>query len=134
MRKILILVLSVFAMQITFAQETESKEKIQEGLVFESLEHNYGDIEKGGNGVCEFKFTNSSDTPAILSSVKASCGCTSPAWPREPIAPGATATIKVKYDTNRIGSFAKYIYVYSNKSASPIKLTIRGKVLTVPAQ
>lgn len=136
MKKILFLFVALISAQISFSQEAQKVEKTGGGdaLVFEYTEYNYGDIKRGGDGTCTFTFTNNSDTPAILSNVKASCGCTTPSWPHEPIAPGATAEIKVKYDTNRVGNFTKYVNVSSNKSTQPIRLTIMGKVFVEPVK
>ena len=61
-------------------------------------------------------------------SATGSCGCTVPDAPKEPIAPGAKAVIKVKYDTNRVGPFTKTVTVTSNASATPKTLTIKGDV------
>jgi hypothetical protein len=74
-----------------------------------------------------FTFTNNGTEPVVLSDVKASCGCTTPKWPTEPIAPGATANIEAVYDTNgRPGYFEKTITVtYSGKSE---ELKIKGVV------
>jgi len=125
MKKLIILFVAILATQISYSQETGGGDS----LVFESTEHNFGDIAKGSDGNCVFTFTNTGDTPAVLNSVKASCGCTTPNWPKEPIGPGETAVIKVHYDTNRVGLFTKQIRVYSNKTTAPIVLTIMGKVL-----
>jgi hypothetical protein len=97
-------------------------------IQFESLEYNYGTIAQGANGDCEFVFTNTGTTPVTLSNVRASCGCTTPSWPKEPVAPGAKGVIKVHYDTNRPGAFNKTITVTSTGSETPIVLKISGKV------
>lgn len=98
-------------------------------IEFAALEHNYGNIAKGGNGNCEFTFTNNGNEPLILSNVKASCGCTTPSWTKEPIMPGQTGTIKVSYNTRNIGSFNKTITVTSNAINTPrVVLKIKGKV------
>jgi hypothetical protein len=96
---------------------------------FDKLVHDYGEIEQHGDGKCEFKFTNNGKEPLILSNVRSSCGCTVPQWPRQPILPGESETIKVKYDTKRIGIINKSIHVYSNAKTSPVTLKIKGKVL-----
>ncbi|MEZ5082996.1 MAG: DUF1573 domain-containing protein [Bacteroidales bacterium] len=97
-------------------------------VTFDKLVHDYGDIEQNGDGRCEFKFTNDGKEPLILSNVRSSCGCTVPEWPRQPILPGQSEIIKVKYDTKRVGVINKSISVYSNASQSPITLRIKGKV------
>lgn len=98
-------------------------------LSFDKTVHDYGQIEQHGDGKCEFKFTNTGKEPLILSNVRSSCGCTVPQWPRQPILPGDTETIYVKYDTKRVGIINKSIQVYSNASDSPLTLKIKGKVL-----
>ncbi len=113
------------------AQEVKTAEAPKNGpkITFNEMEHNYGTIQKGGDGNCEFVFTNEGNEPLILSSVKASCGCTTPSWTKEPIMPGKTGTIKVKYNTNNQGGFTKTITVMSNAVNSPrLTLKIKGKV------
>ena len=98
-------------------------------ITFNELEHNYGTIQKGGDGNCEFTFTNDGNEPLILTGVRASCGCTTPTWTKEPVMPGKTGTIKVRYNTNNVGSFTKTITVTSNAvNASRSTLKIKGKV------
>jgi hypothetical protein len=65
----------------------------------------------------------------VVTNVKSSCGCTVPKKPEGPIAPGASGSIEVKYDTNRVGPIRKTVTVYSNAD-EPIKaLKIKGEVL-----
>jgi hypothetical protein len=98
-------------------------------IEFDKLVHDYGEIQQHDNGKCEFKFTNKGKEPLMLSNVRSSCGCTVPEWPRQPILPGQSEVIKVKYDTKRIGMINKSVHVYSNAKKSPISLKIKGKVL-----
>jgi len=98
-------------------------------ITFEKTTHDYGTIAKGGDGTCEFKFKNTGVEPLILSNVTSSCGCTVPEWPREPILKGKTASIKVKYNTDRIGPINKTITVVSNGKVSSIQLRIVGSVV-----
>ena len=95
----------------------------------------YGTITKGADGNREFIFTNSGNEPLIISSCKGSCGCTVPKCPTEPVLPGETAKIKVKYDTNRLGKFTKSVTVTSNAGASVKTVKITGNVIaTTPEQ
>ncbi|MBN2348435.1 MAG: DUF1573 domain-containing protein [Bacteroidales bacterium] len=103
-------------------------------ITFEVLEHDYGTIEQGGNGVFDFVFKNTGNEPLVLSNVRSSCGCTIPEWPKDPIKKNKQAAIKVKYDTRRLGPFTKSITVYSNASNSPVVLQIKGKVETAASQ
>jgi|TARA_B110000196_G_scaffold133195_1_gene115365 hypothetical protein len=97
-------------------------------IEFESSTIDYGTIEKGADGVRVFKFTNTGDSPLIITNVKASCGCTIPKKPAKPILPGANGEIEVKYDTKRVMPFKKTISVGSNAVNSTVLLTIKGKV------
>ncbi len=98
-------------------------------IKFEKTTHDYGTIEQHANGNCEFKFTNEGKEPLILTNVRSSCGCTVPTWPREPILPGQSKVIKVKYDTKRLGVINKTIHVYSNATTPSVTLRIKGKVV-----
>jgi len=98
-------------------------------ISFEKTTHNYGTVTKGGDGTCEFKFKNTGIEPLILSNVTSSCGCTVPEWPREPILKGKSASIKVKYDTNRIGAINKTVTVMSNAKEASVQLRITGNVV-----
>lgn len=135
MKKLITLSLLVLT-TLTFgcAQSSQAKPTVDidaQGptINFEVVSHDYGTLEQNGNGVFDFNFTNEGTEPLILSNVRSSCGCTVPQWPREPIAPGESASIQVKYDTRRIGTFSKSITVTSNGSEQPIILRIKGKII-----
>lgn len=109
--------------------ETEAPNPNAPEITFDKLVHEYGTLFVGGDGNCEFEFTNTGKEPLILSSVKSSCGCTVPSWPREPILPGKKESIKVKYDSNRLGPINKSITVMANAKNSPVVLRISGNVI-----
>ncbi len=88
----------------------------------------YGTIVQGAEGNRTFKFKNTGKEPLILTNVKASCGCTTPTWTRNPIAPGEKGEIVVHYDTNRMGQFHKTITVQSNAKTATKVLTIKGNI------
>src|SRR5690606_15188559 len=69
--------------------------------------HDYGTIAQGANGTCEFTVTNSCDAPLIITNCKGSCGCTVPKCETEPIKPGQSTSVTVKYDTKRVGPINK---------------------------
>ncbi|MEJ6795304.1 MAG: DUF1573 domain-containing protein [Flavobacteriales bacterium] len=92
--------------------------------------HDYGDIENGGDGTCEFTVTNIGTEPLIISRCKGSCGCTVPQCEKAPIAPGETSSVKVKYDTKRTGPINKSVTITSNAVNDPTKtVRIKGTVL-----
>ena len=98
-------------------------------IEFKDTTIDYGTIDKGANGVRTFEFTNTGDAPLIISSVTASCGCTIPKKPKDPIMPGATGKIEVKYDTNRVMPFRKTITVVSNAETPKTAIKIKGTVV-----
>jgi hypothetical protein len=114
-----------FAVQ---AQEKTAKIEFKQKVI------DYGEIAKGSNGVRVFEFTNTGDVPLVISNVRSSCGCTIPKKPEEPIAPGATGEIEVKYDTNRVGPIRKTITVQSNAETPTVAVKIKGKVLASAVQ
>lgn len=96
----------------------------------EETSHDFGTIKEADGKVSyTFKISNTGDSPLVLTRVIASCGCTTPEWTKEPIAPGKSGDIKITYDpANRPGPFAKTISVYSNGKTGSYILTIRGEV------
>ena len=130
------------------AQETAAKAKTEKkakktklpkvegvGMVFENETIDYGTIEQGADGKREFVLTNNGNQPLIITNATGSCGCTVPTFPKEPILPGKTAVIGVKYDTNRVGAFTKTVTITSNAAAGASKvLTIKGTVNAKPTE
>ena len=97
-------------------------------ITFEETAHDFATLQKGDECSHEFKFKNTGKEPLILSNCQASCGCTTPSCPKEPIAPGASGIVKVKYDSNRVGVFTKTVTVTSNAKNSPVTLSIKGTI------
>lgn len=101
----------------------------QAEMTFQKEVHDYGDIKQGANGDSDFKFTNTGSAPLIISDAKGSCGCTVPEWPKTPIKPGETASIKVHYDTKRVGPINKTVTVTANIEGGTKVIRIKGNVL-----
>ena len=97
-------------------------------ISFETDVMDYGKVEYNGDGLRIFKFKNTGKEPLIITSAKGSCGCTVPSFPKEPIMPGKSGEIKVKYTTNRVGKFTKTITISSNAKTPTKRLTIKGEV------
>ena len=73
----------------------------QPKITFEKTEHDFGKInEADGRVTTIFNFRNEGMAPLVLSNVRASCGCTTPNWTKEPINPGETGQITVTYNPN----------------------------------
>ena len=116
------------------AVQAQSAEKSNAPTIeFEKSEHDFGTIEQNGDGTYEFVFTNNGKEPLLISNAKGSCGCTVPVWPREPIAPGESGSIKVKYDTKRVGPFNKSVTITSNAEPATTVIRIKGNVKKVEA-
>ena len=97
-------------------------------LAFETDRHDFGRVEEGGVPSVTFRFTNAGDAPLRLESVEAACGCTTPSYPHEAVAPGETGEIAVAYDSNgRPGPFEKAVYVVAGE-AGAATLRISGVV------
>lgn len=124
MKKISFLLLG-FIMSMHFAAAQNGEVDFNEKV------HDFGTIaENGGSVSCEFTLTNNTASPLVISKVKASCGCTTPDWTKEPIEPGKAGTIKVTYNPlRRPGLFSKTVTVYTSQSSSPYILKIKGEVL-----
>lgn len=132
MKKVLFSLMIMFTAALAMNKvnaQTESGAKID----FTKETHDYGTIKNGADGTCTFEFKNTGNAPLIISNAKGSCGCTVPEWPKEPIAPGAKASIKVKYDSSRAGVINKNVTITSNAVNSPEKVIyIKGTVLPAP--
>ncbi|MFD0976324.1 DUF1573 domain-containing protein [Salinimicrobium gaetbulicola] len=115
---------------VGFAVQAQETAKIE----FKSEVIDYGEIAKGSDGVRVFEFTNTGKVPLVITDVTSSCGCTIPEKPSDPIQPGKTGEIKVKYDTNRVGPIRKTITVYSNAEEPAKSIKIKGKVLDPESQ
>ena len=96
--------------------------------------HDFGTVEEGIQAAYNFEFVNTGDLPIIITNVQASCGCTTPEWPKEPIAPKGKGVIKASYNSQgRPGAFNKSITVTSNAVEPTKVLFIKGVVVPKPA-
>ena len=114
----------------TPTETNDEKVEKRSSIVFDKLVHDFGAMEKGGDASCVFTFKNVSKKPVTLTNVKTYCGCTAADWPKEPVAKKKKGTIKVKYDSNRIGKFTKTIKVYVDGEENPIQLEIKGTIIS----
>lgn len=92
---------------------------------------NFGAIsEDAGAATCTFRYVNVGDSPLIVISARANCGCTTPKYSTAPIAPGDTAGITVSYDPGgRAGRFSKYVFVDMNTTPRRSQLEVKGTVI-----
>ena len=93
-------------------------------MKFANEEHNFNTIPEGPSVTYDFNFKNIGKEPIVLSTVQASCGCTTPNWSKEPIKPGESSKITATYNTQgRPGAFTKTITVNSNVGSKVLKIS-----------
>lgn len=134
----LLIICGLFTVGLLQAQSTvispkstapDSKEDI---LLLKETAHQFGKIPQGRPVTHVFEVVNTGKEPLMLENVQASCGCTTPEWSRAPIAPGATAPIKVGYNAYAEGVFNKTVTIFYNNGHRKT-LTITGEVYKLPA-
>jgi len=98
-------------------------------LNFDETEFDFGTVTSGEKVEHVYKFKNTGNEPLIISDAKGSCGCTVPEWPKEPIAPGASSEIVVRFDSsNKSGNQSKRVTLTANTNPAQTFLTIKGQV------
>lgn len=113
---------------------TVAYSQVIEELKFTEQNHDFGLIkEVDGPAEVQFNFTNVTQVPITITNVRASCGCTTPGWTREPVLPGESGFVKAVYNPrNRPGPFHKTLTVTTNGKVSTVILRIQGKVEPKP--
>ena len=102
---------------LSYAQDQPVFEEPQNGpkIMFAEASFDFGDINQGDIVEHVFEFENSGNEILILNDVRTTCGCTAPSWPKEPIPPGETASLTIKFNSRgKIGMQNKVITVISN--------------------
>ena len=94
-----------------------------------SREIDLGSIPQNKPADINFEFTNTGESPVLISDVKASCGCTGTSFVKTPIMPGEKSTIKATYNAASLGVFRKTITVITNADAEPVTLVFTGTVI-----
>ncbi|MDX5447661.1 MAG: DUF1573 domain-containing protein [Bacteroidota bacterium] len=113
----------------TPAQEMVSQEGTPE-FSFEEEFHDFGEIQEGKVVEHVFVFTNTGDSPLIISNARGSCGCTVPQWPNEPIAPGDKGEIRVSFNSaGRSGQQDKQVTLTANTVPNTKVLKITSTVV-----
>ena len=137
MKKITLLFVAIISLisltnaQVITGNGQSSQKSSNASIKFNKTSHSFGNIIEGQIARHEFKFTNEGTEPLMLDNVSASCGCTTPKWPRESIAPGQSSVIIAEYNSQgRPGTFTKNIFVKSN--GGEVTLTISGNVVKEP--
>ncbi|MEZ0607011.1 DUF1573 domain-containing protein [Fibrella sp. WM1] len=93
--------------------------------------HDFGTITEGDTVEHTYKFVNKGELPLVINNITASCGCTTPDWPRTPVAPGEESSIRVRFNSRgKQGEQRKTVTVYAN--TEPAMTDIAFKVLVNP--
>ena len=112
------------------ASETEAPNPNAPVMTFTESEFDFGDIQPGAVVKHTFSFTNTGKTPLLIENATASCGCTTPNWTKDPIAPGAKGTIDVQFDSHgKSGLQNKEVAVRANTQPNITRIIIKANVL-----
>ncbi|MDG1721000.1 MAG: DUF1573 domain-containing protein [Bacteroidia bacterium] len=111
----------------TSAIETDQTSNKEPIISFDKKNWDFGTITDGEVVEHTFRFTNTGTSNLVISSASASCGCTIPNWPKEPIAPGEKGEIKVEFNSNgKKDMVTKDITILAN--TNPVKTILQIKV------
>ena len=104
-------------------------------LKFAEAEFDFGDIQPDTKVRHTFTFTNTGKSPLLIEDATASCGCTTPSWTKEPVAPGAQGKMEVQFDSRgKQGIISKQVAVRANTQPALTTILIKGNVLTADAK
>ncbi len=113
-----------------FATAQEEEPMTGPKISFTEKSFDFGEITQGEKVEHVFEFENTGNEPLILSDVRTTCGCTAPEWPKEPIAPGKKARLKVVFNSaGKMGMQNKVITVMSNAVNNPERVKIVTNVM-----
>ncbi len=113
---------------VAVAAERDEAAKQVPVMSFEKAEHDFGTIEQGTPQETVFKFTNTGNAPLIITSATSSCGCTVPNPPKEPIPPGESNQMVVKFNGSGQNQVTKTITVKANTAKGSEILRIKAFV------
>lgn len=124
MKKILLL-----AALFTGAFTVSAQQKADEVIKVDMVKHDFGKIKQGSPVTTFFTITNTSDRPVFIESATAGCGCTTPEYSKEPIAPNTTTRVKVGYNAAAMGHFDKDVSIKIAGFTEPKVIKITGEVV-----
>ena len=130
---IMVAILSTVTVAQQTAEQTQAEKETTEAvegpvMTLESMTVEYGEIEQGSDPLRTVAFTNTGTEPLLITNARGSCGCTVPTWPREPIAPGESAEIEIRYDTKRLGAINKTVKLTTNDAKGTYVLRVKGNI------
>jgi hypothetical protein len=97
---------------------------------FKDTSHSFGKMYEGESASYDFVFKNNGQSPLLITNAAGACGCTVPNYPHEPIAPGASAVINVKFNsTGKVGLQNKIVNIFTNSNKGTHNLHIDAEVM-----
>jgi hypothetical protein len=127
----MLMIIMVSAQSAVVKSPAQSASPKDESLQLKESSYSFGKIPQGRPVIHVFTIQNMGKEPLLLENVQASCGCTTPEWSRDPIAPGAEANIKVGYNAYAEGHFNKTVTIFYNNGQTKA-LIITGEVYKLP--
>ena len=118
----------VKAENVEEAAVRDAQEVVYPEMSFEQTEFDFGTIEQGTNVEHTFTFTNTGNAPLVITNATSSCGCTVPTWTKEPIAPGETGEMLVKFNGSGQNQVTKTVNITANTEAGKEQLKIKAFV------
>ncbi len=137
MKKVLFLLAVITVSFAGYSQTAPAAPKADPNLAafaWVTTAHDFGKIKANVPVTHEFKFTNTGKVPLIITNAQASCGCTTPVWTRDPIAPGGTGYVKATFNAASLGAFNKTVTVTANVDPGFVQLNLKGEVESAPIQ
>ncbi len=134
MKKIILTTLIAFGGMIAAQAQTPDVQPAaaenpnQAEVKFVKETHDFGPIPQGTPASYSFEFKNTGKSPLIITTASASCGCTTPEWTKDPIAPGKKGFVKATFNAAAPGPFTKSVTVMSNAKNSTVILYLKGDV------
>lgn len=99
-------------------------------MEFTDTLHDFGKLQEGEEVTYTFEFKNTGEAPLVVDNASASCGCTIPEKPKEPVAPGKMGKLVVKFNSdNKSGIVTKEVYVTANTRPSMNKIYVRAEIM-----
>jgi hypothetical protein len=118
---------------VTKAAERDAQTIVYPSVTFDKVAHDFGEIQNGTPVETVFTYTNSGQSPLVVTDIKSTCGCTVPqGWSREPLAPGASSQFTVKFNGKGANKVSKTITLTTNTESGREQVRISAFIIPDP--
>ena len=118
---------------VTKAAERDAQTIVYPSVAFDKVAHDFGEIQNGTPVETVFTYTNSGQSPLVVTDIKSTCGCTVPqGWSREPLAPGASSQFTVKFNGKGANKVSKTITLTTNTESGREQVRISAFIVPDP--